>query len=130
VVNAMVVVRPMMYLALSYDHRIIEGRDSVSSWSRSRKRWRIRRDCCCRSDDLHRGWRIVNAATSGPVLRSAVVAGIHHRILSPHPPSLSPIPCSSGVPIRLIRVVVIGAAGRLPCAIRAAQNGLKIACIV
>ncbi len=28
--NDMVVIRPMMYLALSYDHRIIDGRDSVS----------------------------------------------------------------------------------------------------
>jgi 2-oxoglutarate dehydrogenase E2 component (dihydrolipoamide succinyltransferase) len=25
-----VVIRPMMYLALSYDHRIIDGRESVS----------------------------------------------------------------------------------------------------
>ena len=30
VVNGQVVVRPMMYLAVSYDHRIIDGRDSVS----------------------------------------------------------------------------------------------------
>lgn len=30
VVNGAVVVRPMMYLALSYDHRIIDGRESVS----------------------------------------------------------------------------------------------------
>ncbi|MCU7809897.1 MAG: 2-oxoglutarate dehydrogenase complex dihydrolipoyllysine-residue succinyltransferase [Candidatus Thiodiazotropha sp. (ex Notomyrtea botanica)] len=29
VVNGEVVVRPMMYLALSYDHRIIDGRDAV-----------------------------------------------------------------------------------------------------
>lgn len=29
-VNGQVVIRPMMYLALSYDHRIIDGRDSVS----------------------------------------------------------------------------------------------------
>jgi 2-oxoglutarate dehydrogenase E2 component (dihydrolipoamide succinyltransferase) len=28
--NGEVVVRPMMYLALSYDHRIIDGRESVS----------------------------------------------------------------------------------------------------
>ena len=27
--NAQVIIRPMMYLALSYDHRIIDGRDSV-----------------------------------------------------------------------------------------------------
>ncbi len=30
VVNGQIVVRPMMYLALSYDHRIIDGRESVS----------------------------------------------------------------------------------------------------
>jgi 2-oxoglutarate dehydrogenase E2 component (dihydrolipoamide succinyltransferase) len=30
VVGGQVVVRPMMYLALSYDHRIIDGRESVS----------------------------------------------------------------------------------------------------
>jgi 2-oxoglutarate dehydrogenase E2 component (dihydrolipoamide succinyltransferase) len=29
-VNAQVVVRPMMYVALSYDHRIIDGREAVS----------------------------------------------------------------------------------------------------
>jgi 2-oxoglutarate dehydrogenase E2 component (dihydrolipoamide succinyltransferase) len=28
-VNGQVVIRPMMYLALSYDHRIIDGRDAV-----------------------------------------------------------------------------------------------------
>jgi 2-oxoglutarate dehydrogenase E2 component (dihydrolipoamide succinyltransferase) len=30
VVNGQIVARPMMYLALSYDHRIIDGRESVS----------------------------------------------------------------------------------------------------
>jgi 2-oxoglutarate dehydrogenase E2 component (dihydrolipoamide succinyltransferase) len=29
-VNGQVVIRPMMYIALSYDHRLIDGRDSVS----------------------------------------------------------------------------------------------------
>ena len=29
VVNGEVVVRPMMYLALSYDHRLIDGREAV-----------------------------------------------------------------------------------------------------
>jgi 2-oxoglutarate dehydrogenase E2 component (dihydrolipoamide succinyltransferase) len=28
-VNGQVVVKPMMYVALSYDHRIIDGRESV-----------------------------------------------------------------------------------------------------
>jgi 2-oxoglutarate dehydrogenase E2 component (dihydrolipoamide succinyltransferase) len=27
--NGQVVIRPMMYLALSYDHRIIDGREAV-----------------------------------------------------------------------------------------------------
>jgi 2-oxoglutarate dehydrogenase E2 component (dihydrolipoamide succinyltransferase) len=30
VVNGQIVAKPMMYLALSYDHRIIDGRESVS----------------------------------------------------------------------------------------------------
>jgi 2-oxoglutarate dehydrogenase E2 component (dihydrolipoamide succinyltransferase) len=29
-VNGQVVIKPMMYVALSYDHRIIDGRESVS----------------------------------------------------------------------------------------------------
>ena len=29
VVNGEIVIRPMMYLALSYDHRIVDGRDAV-----------------------------------------------------------------------------------------------------
>ena len=29
-INGQVEVRPMMYVALSYDHRIIDGRESVS----------------------------------------------------------------------------------------------------
>ena len=29
-INGQVVIRPMMYLALSYDHRLIDGKESVS----------------------------------------------------------------------------------------------------
>jgi len=29
-INGQVVIKPMMYLALSYDHRLIDGRESVS----------------------------------------------------------------------------------------------------
>ena len=29
-INGKVEIRPMMYIALSYDHRIIDGKDSVS----------------------------------------------------------------------------------------------------
>ena len=28
--NGVIVIRPMMYLALSYDHRIIDGKEAVS----------------------------------------------------------------------------------------------------
>jgi 2-oxoglutarate dehydrogenase E2 component (dihydrolipoamide succinyltransferase) len=27
--NGLVVIRPMMYVALSYDHRLVDGKDSV-----------------------------------------------------------------------------------------------------
>jgi 2-oxoglutarate dehydrogenase E2 component (dihydrolipoamide succinyltransferase) len=30
VINGQVVVRPMMYLALSYDHRIVDGKEAVT----------------------------------------------------------------------------------------------------
>jgi 2-oxoglutarate dehydrogenase E2 component (dihydrolipoamide succinyltransferase) len=30
VVNDEIVIRPMMYLALSYDHRIVDGREAVT----------------------------------------------------------------------------------------------------
>ena len=36
VVGGQVVVRPIMYLALSYDHRIIDGRESVSILGKSK----------------------------------------------------------------------------------------------
>ena len=29
-VNGQVVIRPMMYLALTYDHRIVDGREAVT----------------------------------------------------------------------------------------------------
>ena len=31
VVNGQIVIRPMMYLALSYDHRLIDGREAVTA---------------------------------------------------------------------------------------------------
>jgi 2-oxoglutarate dehydrogenase E2 component (dihydrolipoamide succinyltransferase) len=30
VVNGQIVIRPMMYLALTYDHRLLDGREAVS----------------------------------------------------------------------------------------------------
>ena len=40
---AQVVIRPMMYLALSYDHRIVDGREAVTFLVRVKECWRIRR---------------------------------------------------------------------------------------
>jgi len=37
--NGQVVIRPMMYLALTYDHRLIDGRDAVQFWLPLRRRW-------------------------------------------------------------------------------------------
>ncbi len=36
-VNKQVVIRPMMYLALTYDHRIIDGREAVTFFALSKK---------------------------------------------------------------------------------------------
>ena len=48
-VNGKVEIRPVMYLALSYDHRIIDGRESVGflaykrgTWKSSRNLWIIK----------------------------------------------------------------------------------------
>jgi 2-oxoglutarate dehydrogenase E2 component (dihydrolipoamide succinyltransferase) len=30
VVNGQIVIRPMMYLALSYDHRVVDGKEAVT----------------------------------------------------------------------------------------------------
>ncbi len=60
--NGQVVVRPMNYLALSYDHRIIDGREAVLRWWRSRKRWKIRRGCCSTSEPSADRW--LNTSTS------------------------------------------------------------------
>ncbi|SUX86639.1 dihydrolipoamide succinyltransferase [Citrobacter koseri] len=45
-VDGKVEILPMMYLALSYDHRLIDGRESVASWSPLKSCWKIRRVCC------------------------------------------------------------------------------------
>jgi 2-oxoglutarate dehydrogenase E2 component (dihydrolipoamide succinyltransferase) len=37
VLNGQIVIKPMMYLAVSYDHRIIDGRESVSFLVRVRE---------------------------------------------------------------------------------------------
>ena len=44
-VNGQVVLRPMMYLALTYDHRIVDGAEAVRSSSESRSSSKIRRSC-------------------------------------------------------------------------------------
>lgn len=44
--NGQIVIRPMNYLAMSYDHRIIDGAKRVLSLVAMKKLWKIRRGCC------------------------------------------------------------------------------------
>ena len=46
VVAGKIEIRPMMYLALSYDHRIVDGREAVSFLVRVKEASRIRAGCC------------------------------------------------------------------------------------
>ena len=50
VVNGQVVVRPMMYLALTYDHRIIDGREAVQFLVTIKDAWKIPAACCSESE--------------------------------------------------------------------------------
>jgi pyruvate/2-oxoglutarate dehydrogenase complex dihydrolipoamide acyltransferase (E2) component len=36
------VIRPMMYLALSYDHRIVDGKEAVTFLVRVKETWKTR----------------------------------------------------------------------------------------
>lgn len=45
-VNGKVEILPMMYPALSYDHRLIDGRESVGFPWRLKSCWKIRPVCC------------------------------------------------------------------------------------
>ena len=46
VVGGKIEARPMMYLALSYDHRIVDGREAVTFLVRVKECWRTRRGWC------------------------------------------------------------------------------------
>ena len=50
VVDDEIAIRPMMYLAFSYDHRIIDGREAVTFWSGSKNVSKTRNGCCWRSE--------------------------------------------------------------------------------
>ena len=49
-IDGQVVIRPMMYLALSYDHRIVDGQEAVTFLVRSRTRSRTRSAFCWTSE--------------------------------------------------------------------------------
>ena len=46
VIGGKIEARPMMYLALSYDHRIVDGREAVTFLVRVKECWRTRRGWC------------------------------------------------------------------------------------
>jgi hypothetical protein len=72
VVGGQIVIRPMMYLALSYDHRIVDGKEAVTFLvsCASRRTWRTRRVSCSISDRPARSTRPSNAPRP-PVPRSS-----------------------------------------------------------
>ena len=47
-VNGKVEIRPIMYLALSYDHRIIDGKESVGFWYILKRHLKTRQRFSCR----------------------------------------------------------------------------------
>ena len=48
VISDQIVIRPMMYLALSYDHRIVDGKEAVSFLVHVKNCWKILRVFCCK----------------------------------------------------------------------------------
>ena len=70
VVDGQVVVRPMMYIALTYDHRIIDGREAVQFWSPSSNAWKIRRAWCSAYE------RCTSMSSSSARARRAIPAAI------------------------------------------------------
>jgi 2-oxoglutarate dehydrogenase E2 component (dihydrolipoamide succinyltransferase) len=52
VVNGQIEIRPMMYVALSYDHRIIDGREAVQFLVAIKDGLEDRRGCCWASDEI------------------------------------------------------------------------------
>ena len=59
-VNGQVVIRPMMYVALTYDHRIVDGREAVTFLKRIKECDRgARRACCSRSDGMDEPYDLV-----------------------------------------------------------------------
>jgi hypothetical protein len=103
--NGQMVIAPMMYIALSYDHRIIDGKDACCSWSTSRTSSRTRIACC---------WAC-NARHEAPRRRGFLLRLQDQMKMSEQ---------------QTFDVVVIGAGpAGYHAAIRAAQLGLKTACI-
>ena len=60
-VNGQVVIRPMMYLALSYDHRIVDGKEAVTFLVRLKEGLedpqRALLDLVSHERRCHRDWR-------------------------------------------------------------------------
>ena len=56
-------IRPMMYLALTYDHRIVDGKEAVTFLVGSRKRWRTPPGWCWIFEE---GTNFLHGSSVGP----------------------------------------------------------------
>jgi hypothetical protein len=106
--NGQVVVRPINYLAMSYDHRIIDGREAVLGLVTMKEALEDPAVCCWTSDpSLRRHGRSPGGAAAVPVF---IIRGKIHMA-------------------KQFDVLVIGGGpGGYVAAIRAAQLGFSTAC--
>ena len=117
VVDDQIVIRPMMYLALSYDHRIIDGREAVSFLVRIK-------ECIENPERL-----MLRNLIESPPIPDRVGGGPNGTYHScPSTDQLS-IHKELLVAERYDLVVIGAGPGGYVAAIRAAQLGMKVACV-
>ena len=117
VVDDQIVIRPMMYLALSYDHRIIDGREAVSFLVRIKDFIEDPERLMLASVSGDCGGEPGREPSSDSAFADAILLAIHRLTKEPMWPETYDL-------------VVIGAGpGGYVAAIRAAQLGMKVACV-
>ena len=74
-VDGKVVIRPMMYLALSYDHRLVDGREAVTFLVRVKEASKTRSGCCSNSENTGRMSELTTSSSSaaGPAATTRAI---------------------------------------------------------